>query len=77
MRTLTASNGSTWFPCSRIYLSNRGHMSMHVPTIVIASSSRLGTLGSSIVPSAIALWRSASRSALSYAESDAQHAVKQ
>ena len=39
---------------------------MHVPTIVIASSNRLGTKGSSMAPSAIALFLSASRALTSY-----------
>ena len=34
---------------------------MHVPTMVIASSSLFGTFGSSILPSAMACFRSASR----------------
>src|SRR5262245_61898688 len=36
-------------------------MSMQVPTMVIASSRRLGTRGSSILPSAMAFLRSRSR----------------
>jgi hypothetical protein len=41
-------------------------MSIHVPTMVIASSNRFGTRGSSMVPSAIALFLSASRALTSY-----------
>jgi hypothetical protein len=57
----TISHSTRLFSRSRRYRSNRGHISMHVPTIVIASSSRLATLGSSILPSAIASFRSTSR----------------
>ena len=41
---------------------------MHVPTIVIASSSRFGFDGSSIFPSRIARSRSSSRAFTSYCE---------
>lgn len=54
----TVSHSNKLFSLSRLYLSNRGHMSIHVPTMVIASSNRLGTRGSSILPSAMALLRS-------------------
>ena len=57
----TISQSNRCFSRSRLYLSNRGHIFRHVPTIVIASSNRFGTRGSSILPSAIACFRSASR----------------
>jgi hypothetical protein len=57
----TISHSKRLFSRSRLYLSNRGHMSIHVPTMFIASSSRLGTRGSSILPSAMAVFFSISR----------------
>lgn len=57
----TTSQLNKLFSRSRRYLSNRGHMSLHVPTMVIASSRRFGTCGSSILPSAIAVFLSTSR----------------
>jgi hypothetical protein len=57
----TTSQLNKLFSRSRRYRSNRGHMSLHVPTMVIASSRRFGTCGSSILPSAIAFFLSTSR----------------
>lgn len=65
-RPRTTSNRSRLFSRSLRYLSKRGHISMHVPIMVIAWSSRLGTRGSSILPSAIARFRSASRALTNY-----------
>src|SRR5260221_4910383 len=39
----TISHSNRCFSRSRLYLSNRGHIFRHVPTIVIASSNRFGT----------------------------------
>ncbi|KIM79305.1 hypothetical protein PILCRDRAFT_562858 [Piloderma croceum F 1598] len=57
----TVSHSNRLFSRSRRYRSNRGAISKHVPTRLIASSRRFGMSGSSILPSAIAFLRSTSR----------------
>lgn len=67
-RELTVSHSNKLFCLSLRYLSNRGHMSGQVPTTVIASSNRLATVGSSIFPSAMAVFLSTSLAFSSFKE---------